>query len=97
MNVRDNPLIFTGCAMQRTKAHPSGSTHPPTKQKSEARKQKSDLMICELWQNGTNSVHDMCVVNTDNKYHLAKTPDKCLQEAERAKKKMYLEAFLQQC
>ena len=38
----------------------------------------------------------MCVVNTDAKYHLAKTPGKCLQEAERVKKKMYLEARLQQ-
>ena len=38
----------------------------------------------------------MLVVNTYAKYHLAKTPEKCLQNAERAKKKMYLEACLQQ-
>ena len=37
----------------------------------------------------------MCVVNTDDKFHLAKPPEKCLQEVERAKKRMYLEACLQ--
>ena len=38
----------------------------------------------------------MSVVNTDGKYYLSKTPEKCIQEAARAKKKMYLEACLQQ-
>ena len=38
----------------------------------------------------------MRVVNTYAKSHSAKTPEKCLQEVERAKKKMYLKACLQQ-
>ena len=38
----------------------------------------------------------MSVANTDTKYHSAKTPEKCLHEAERAKKKMYLEYLPQQ-
>ena len=38
----------------------------------------------------------MRVVNTDSKSHSAKTPEKCLQEAERAKKNIYLESCLQQ-
>ena len=38
----------------------------------------------------------MRIVNTDAKYHSEKTPEKCLQEAERGKKRMYLEACLQQ-
>ena len=38
----------------------------------------------------------MRVVNTDSKSHYAKTPEKCLQEAERGKKRMYLDACLQQ-
>ena len=38
----------------------------------------------------------MRVVNTDTMSHSEKTPEKCLQEAERKKKKMYLEACLQQ-
>ena len=43
-----------------------------------------------------DSVHDMRVLNTDAKNHAVKTPEKCLQEAERGKKWMYLEACLHQ-
>ena len=38
----------------------------------------------------------MRVVNTDAKSHMNKEPEKCLQEAERGKKWMYLEACLYQ-
>ena len=62
----------------------------------EATEQKGDFLIRDLCNNGTDSVHGMHFVNTDAKSHLAKTPEKCLQEAERAKNKMYLEACLQQ-
>ena len=58
---------------------------------------KGNLLIRDLWQNETDIVHNMHVVNTDVKYHSAKTPEKCLQEAERAEKKMYLESCLQKC
>ena len=58
--------------------------------------QKVNLLICKLWHNLINSVHDMRVVNTDTKSHSSKTPEKCLQEEEQTKKKMYLEAYLQQ-
>ena len=53
-------------------------------------------MIRDLWQNGTNSVHDIRVVNTDAKSHLANTPERCLQEAEWVNNKMCLETCLQQ-
>ena len=89
--MRDNPLIFAGCAVKRTKEKPSRSkatTVPSSTPPLEATKQKGDLLIHYLWHNGTNSVHNMRVVNTDAKYHSAKTPEKCLQEAEREKKKM---------
>ena len=52
-------------------------------------------MVCDLYKNGTNSVNNMCVVNTEAKSNLAKTTDKCIQEAATAKEKMYLEACLQ--
>ena len=58
--------------------------------------QKGNLLIQDLWYNGTESVHNEHVVNTDTKSHSVKTLEKCLQEAERANKKMYLEARLQQ-
>ena len=38
----------------------------------------------------------MRVVNTDAKSQMAKYPDKCLQETEKGKKRMYLETCLQQ-
>ena len=82
--------------MKRTKAKPSRSKTTKSTQQIEATEQKGDLLICDLWNNRTYSVHDMHVVNTDAKFHSAKTPAKCLQEAERAKKKMYLDAFLHQ-
>ena len=68
-----------------------GNAPPP-----EATEQKRYLLICHLWQNGTDSVHDMRVVNTDAKSHLEKPSEKSLQRAERGKKRMYLEACLQQ-
>ena len=50
----------------------------------------------DLWQNGIDSVPDMRVGNTDAKSYWEKAPEKCLEEAEKSKKKMYLEACLQQ-
>ena len=99
LHVRDDPLIFAGRAVKRTKAKSagaSGTTDRDGEPPSEVMEQKGDLLICDLWKNGMNSVHNMCVVNTDEKSHSAKTPEKCLQEAERGKKWMYLEACLQQ-
>ena len=52
--------------------------------------QKGDLLIHDVWQNGTNSVHDMRVVKTDAKSYLEKTPVNFLQDAARAKKNMFL-------
>ena len=43
-----------------------------------------------------NTVHNMHVVNTDTKSHRTKDLERCLQEAERGNKPMYLEACLQQ-
>ena len=64
-------------------------------QPPEVKEQKGDLLIRDLWQQGTNSVHDMRVVNTDAPTHQNKDPEKYLYEAERGKKKMYLEACFQ--
>ena len=73
-----------------------GSTDPDNAPNPEATDQKGDLLICDIWQNGTDSVHDIFVVDTDAKFHSGKPPEKCLQEAEKVKKRMYLEACLQQ-
>ena len=95
--MRDNPLIYSGRAMKRTKAalaganDNSGHTEVP-----EVTEQKGDLFIRDLWKQGTESVHDMRVGNTDAPTYQKTEPEKCLHEAERGKKKMYLEACLQQ-
>ena len=97
--MRNDPVIFTGCSVKRPKDKPArtiGSTDRDSAPLPEAMEQKGDLLIRELCQNRTNSVHDMRVMNTDAKYHSGKTPEKCQQEAERGKKRMYLEECLQQ-
>ena len=73
----------------------SGSIDQDGAPTPDATEQKGDLLIRDLLQNGTNSVHEMRVMNTDSKNHAVKTPENCLQEAERGKKRMYLEACLQ--
>ena len=99
-HVRDDPLIYSGRAMSMTKPKPAGSklTSPQdaTTAAPEVTEQKCDLLIRDLWYQGTDSVHDMGVVNTDTLSYICRSPEKCLQEAERGKKKMYLEACLQQ-
>ena len=98
-HVRNNPLIYSGHAVKRKKAAParaSGTSNNAIVQPPEVTEQKGNLLICDLWQQGINSVHDMRVVNTDAFTHRAKDPAKCLHEAERKKKRMYLEACLQQ-
>ena len=84
--------------MSRTKPKPAGSklTSPPdaTPEAPEVTEQKGDLLIQDLWHQVTDSVHNMCVVNIDALSYVRRSPEKCLQEAERGKKKMYLEACL---
>ena len=96
----DDPLIYSGRAARRTRPTPAESTKPnPTSEapaEPEVTEQKGDLLIRDLWQRGTDSVHNMRVVNTDTLTYLKKAPEKCLHEAEKGKKKMYLEACLQQ-
>ena len=97
-HVHNDPLIYQGCAVTRKKAQPAGPRDSTTPGDSppEATEQKGDLLIQDLWANGTDSVHNMRVVNTDAKSNWERSPEKCLEGAEKGKKKMYLEACLQQ-
>ena len=97
--MRDKPFIFKDCAVNRPKENPLRSkttTVPSANPPIEATGQKGNLLICNISQNGTGIVHNIHVVNTDAKFCSVKTHEKCLHEAERAKKNMYLEACLQQ-
>ena len=96
-HVRDDPLIYPGCAVKRTKATPAGSNgNSGHTAAPEITEQMEELLIRELWQQGTDSVHDMCVVNTDAPTYQKKEPEKCIHKSERGNKNMYLEACLQQ-
>ena len=75
-NVSKDPLVFAGCVVKRPKAKPS--RFKSTKSTSvmpllEATEQKGDLLIHNLCQNGTDSVHEMRIVNTYVKSYSVKT------------------------
>ena len=89
-----------GRAMRRTNTTSDGYTRPnppsETTAEPEVMEQKGDLLIRDLWQQGTDSFHNIPVVNTDTLTYLSKMPEKCPHEAENSKNKMPLEACLQQ-
>ena len=49
--------------------------------------QKGYMLVHDLWQIGTDSIHDMCVVNNDSLYHQNKLQYKCLQTEDKEKKR----------
>ena len=61
---------------------------------TEEGKEKRDLLIWDLWNQWTDSIHNMRVVNTDAVYYQSKTPEKCLETTEQEKKRKYLNACL---
>ena len=76
-HVQDNPLIYSGRAMRRTKPTLAGSDKTkPSEQPAapEVTEQKGYLIIQDLWQQGTDSAHDMRVVNTDALTYQSKAP-----------------------
>ena len=79
-----------GCAVKRPKENLAGSKNTKSTASTpllETTEKRGDILIRDLWKNGTNSVHDMRIMNTDAKSHSAKTLEKCLQEAERGKRR----------
>ena len=70
--MRNDLLIFAGCAMKRMKENPArtkGTTVLDNALPLEAMEKKGKLLIRDLSQNGTEIVHDICVANTDDKSH----------------------------
>ena len=63
---------------------------PPTEEGEE----KENLLIRGLWTQGTDSIHNMRVVNTDAVSYQYKTPEKCLETADHEKKRKYLNTCL---
>ena len=96
-HVLDEPFIFAGCAGKRPKTNPVRYKATSSTPLLEATEQKDDLLIYNLFQNGTGSVNSMCIMNINAEFNLAKTPETFHQVAEWTKKKMFLEACLHQC
>ena len=72
--MRDSLLINTGHYVQEVKAHPKGSPHNNLLVATETSEKKLDFLIRYLWQIGTDSIHDMRVMNTDAFSHRNKSP-----------------------
>ena len=89
-HVRNNPKIYTGHSVcggkYKFKSYPS----------QDAGYLKGYLLIRYLWMQGTGSIHYMRVVNTDATSYQSKSPEKCLEAAEKVKKNKYLDACLKQ-
>ena len=60
------------------KSHPMESLHsnPPTSKDTPY--QEGDFLIRHLWYIGMETIHDICVVNTDALSHHKKSPEKCI-------------------
>ena len=85
-HVRYNTLIHPGHVVREGKAHLSENPHNNSPVATENIEKKGDMIIRKLWKRGTDSIHDMGVVNTDNPSHGNKSLEKCLQKTETEKK-----------
>ena len=72
------------------KSKGKGKEAPPLEEGGD----KGYLLIQYIWTQGTDSIHNMSVVNTDAISYESKTPEKCLETAEHKKKKKYLNTCL---
>ena len=89
-HVRDEPKIYTGCAVCGGKKKLEG---PLSKDDGEL---KGDILIKYLWTQGTDSIHYMRVVNNYVATYQSQKPKKFLETADKYKKKKYLNACLKQ-
>ena len=69
-HVNGNPKIYTGSAVRGGKYKLKGQ---PSKDQGDM---KGDILIRDLWTQGTDSIHNMCVVNTDATSYQYKTTHK---------------------
>ena len=59
--------------------------------------EKGYLLIRYIWTQGTDSIHDKRVVNTDAIFYQSKTPENSLETDEGENKRKYLNACLNEC
>ena len=70
--MRVNYLIHTGHDVGYREAKTTGSPHNNSPVNTENLEQKGYLIIRNIWQRGTESIHYMRVVNTDTPSHRKK-------------------------
>ena len=78
-HVREEPKNCKSCAVCEGKAKAKVKEAPPKYEED----LKVDSLIQYLWTQGTEIINNMRVVNTDAVSHQFKTPEKCLETAER--------------
>ena len=89
-HVHNDPKIYNCRSVCGGKDKPKGS---PSKDKGGM---EGDLLIIDIWKQGTDSIHNTHVVNTDTISYQTQTPDKCLETSKKENKKKYLDACLKQ-
>ena len=87
-HVYDDPKIYTVCAIRGGKNDIKWS---PSKYVEEL---KGGILIREPWIQGTDSIHNMRVANSDATSYQSKSPENCLETDERENKKKYIYACL---
>ena len=86
--MRDDPKIYTGYAVPGGKDKLKGN---PSQDVGEL---KGDLITIELQIQGTYSICNTHVANTDATSHQSKPPEKFLETVEKPKKNKHLNACL---
>ena len=70
----DDPLIHLGCVLQEVKDQPTGWHLKNMPLENETSEQKGGMLIRYLWHRGTDSIHEMHDVNTDDLSYRKKSP-----------------------
>ena len=83
----DDPLIHQGSAVRKGKAHPKVYLPKNTPAAKYNLDQKEYFLIRDLWQRGTDSIHNMHFVKNGDLFYWNKSWEKCTQTAKNKKKK----------
>ena len=88
------PKIFTGCTVRWGKAKYKETGNVKEAPLPEEGEENGENLIRDHWTQGTGSITDMRVVNTDAVSYQSKTLEKCLETLKRKKNSKYLNACL---
>jgi hypothetical protein len=98
-SVRDEPQIHPSRHEEQKEASeesPESQQVIRTLSKQASSEERGDILIRNLWQNGTDCILDVRITDTDAASYRHKDPKKVLEQHEREKKKKYLQACLDQ-